>query len=181
MAVVSLVLASLALARGDQAQAPSSHWATVYTGDTTHYSQPVRDQVYPLPEGVSRTDWFNSYPYHKFEAKQGEEAAAEAGLIENVASAVEDVRQRLSDLGDGVVNSALGLVGAGKKEDTFKREKVLLNDSFSGEDFFNLQHDIIKLDFKLFISLSWFILPAMYHCNGPFITYTISINNSFKH
>ena len=123
VAVVSLVPASLALARGDQAQAPSSHWATVYTGDTTHYSQPVRDQVYPLPEGVSRTDWFNSYPYHKFEAKQGEEAAAEAGLIENVASAVEDVRQRLSDLGDGVVNSALGLVGAGKKEDTYQERE----------------------------------------------------------
>ena len=97
--------------------APSSHWASVYTSDNTHYTQPVRDAVYPLPEGVSRSDWFNSYPYQKFEDKSTEEDDDEVGLFENVANAVGDVRKKLTDIGDDVVNKALGLVGAGKKVD----------------------------------------------------------------
>ena len=103
----------------DLVSAPSSHWANVYTSDQTHYSEPVRDAVYPLPAGVSRSDWFNSYPYHKFE-DDTTTTEAPAGIIENVANAVGSVRKSLTDFGDGVVNSALGLVGANKKQDSYE-------------------------------------------------------------
>ena len=47
------------------------------------------------------------------------------GLIENVASAVGSVRQKIRDFGDGVVNSALGFVGVNKKnkEDNYQERQ----------------------------------------------------------
>ena len=104
----------------DQVAAPSSHWASVYTSDTTDYREPVQDQVYPLVKDVSRSDWFNSYPYHKFEERKEEKVEEQTGILENVAKAVGSVRQKLSDFGDDVVNSALGLVGAGQTDDGYE-------------------------------------------------------------
>ena len=103
----------------DQVAAPTSHWASVYTSDTTDYRQPVRDQVYPLVKDVSRSDWFNSYPYHKFEEIK-EEETGEPGILENVAKAVGSVSQKITDFGDDVFNSALGLVGAEKTDDGYE-------------------------------------------------------------
>ena len=103
----------------DQVAAPTSHWASVYTSDTTDYRQPVRDQVYPLVKDVSRSDWFNSYPYHKFEERK-EDETGEPGILENVAKAVGSVRQSITDFGDDVFNSALGLVGAEKTDDGYE-------------------------------------------------------------
>ena len=104
----------------DQVAAPSSHWASVYSSDTTDYREPVRDQVYPLVKDVSRSDWFNSYPYHKFEERKEEKAEEQTGILENVAKAVGSVRQKITDFGDDVVNNALSLVGAGQTDDGYE-------------------------------------------------------------
>ena len=104
----------------DQVAAPTSNWASVYSSDNTDYREPVRDQVYPLVKDVSRSDWFNSYPYHKFEEKREEKAEEPTGILESVAKAVGSVRQKITDFGDDVVNSALGLVGAEKTDDGYE-------------------------------------------------------------
>merc|ERR1719384_1711162 len=107
VSVILLAVTSVSLAtQQDQVAAPTSHWASVYTSDTTDYRQPVRDQVYPLVKDVSRSDWFNSYPYHKFEERKEEKVEEQTGILENVAKAVGSVRQKITDFGDDVVNSA---------------------------------------------------------------------------
>ena len=117
--VIFLAAASAGQAEVDQVAAPTSHWASVYTSDNTDYREPVRDQVYPLVKDVSRSDWFNSYPYHKFEERK-EDQTGEPGILENVAKAVGSVRQKITDFGDDVFNSALGLVGAEKTDDGYE-------------------------------------------------------------
>lgn len=120
VSVILLAVTSVSLAtQQDQVAAPTSNWASVYSSDTTDYREPVRDQVYPLVKDVSRSDWFNSYPYHKFEERR-EEKKEESGILENVAKAVGSVRQKITDFGDDVVNSALGLVGAEKTDDGYQ-------------------------------------------------------------
>ena len=74
-------------------------------------------------EAAVRSDWFESYPYQKFEdptARTGEQA----GLLDTVGEAVGSVRQSLSDLGGGVVNGALGLVGAETLREKLERQEV---------------------------------------------------------
>ena len=117
--VILLAAVSAAQLQVDQVAAPTSNWASVYTSDNTDYREPVRDQVYPLVKDVSRSDWFNSYPYHKFEERK-EEKTGEPGILENVAKAVGSVRQKITDFGDDVFNSALGLVGAEKTDDGYE-------------------------------------------------------------
>ena len=117
--VIFLAAASAGQLEVDQVAAPTSNWASVYTSDNTDYREPVRDQVYPLVKDVSRSDWFNSYPYHKFEERK-EDEASEPGILENVAKAVGSVRQKITDFGDDVFNSALGLVGAEKTDDGYE-------------------------------------------------------------
>ena len=117
--VILLAAVSAAQLQVDQVAAPTSHWASVYTSDNTDYREPVRDQVYPLVKDVSRSDWFNSYPYHKFEERK-EDETGEPGILENVAKAVGSVRQKITDFGDDVFNSALGLVGAEKTDDGYE-------------------------------------------------------------
>ena len=90
--MILLAAVSAAQLQVDQVAAPTSNWASVYTSDNTDYREPVRDQVYPLVKDVSRSDWFNSYPYHKFEERK-EDQTGEPGILENVAKAVGSVRQ----------------------------------------------------------------------------------------
>ena len=94
-----------------QLKVPTSDWASVYTSDNTDYRQPVSEaSAYPIAESASRSDWFESYPYHKFEEKNAR--AADPGILETVRDTVGSVRNAVSDFGGGVVNGALGIVGA---------------------------------------------------------------------
>ena len=101
----------------DQVSAPTSHWASVYTGDTASPDQPVTNVHYPLPDGVSRSDWFESYPYHKFEDSAEDKNDEDKGIVENFIDSVGNVRKAIKDFGDGVVDSALNIVGVKKDED----------------------------------------------------------------
>ena len=120
----------------DQDSAPTSHWASVYTGDTTDHTAPVTNQHFPLPDHVSRSDWFDSYPYHKYQDSSEDRNDEEQGLLDNVVDAVDNVRQALKDFGDGVVDSALGLVGVNSDEDEEDddEEKLLSPDEYQERD-----------------------------------------------
>ena len=99
---------------------PTSNWAEVYSSDSADYREPVvEESQYPVAEAASRSDWFQSYPYHKFEEKSD----PEPGLLESIGNTVKDsvgsvqagvagVRAGVAGVGEGVVNGALRLVGA---------------------------------------------------------------------
>ena len=94
---------------------PTSNWASVYASDNTDYRQPVREaSAYPIAESASRSDWFESYPYQKFEEKTAR--MADPGILETVGDTIGEtvgsVRDGVSDFGGGIVNGALRLVGA---------------------------------------------------------------------
>ena len=94
---------------------PTSNWAEVYSSDSTDYREPVvEESQYPVVDGASRSDWFQSYPYHKFEDRKDEEQ--QIGLLESLGNTVKEsvgsVRSSVAGVGEGVVNGALRLVGA---------------------------------------------------------------------
>lgn len=94
---------------------PTSNWASVYASDNTDYRQPVREaSAYPIAESASRSDWFESYPYQKFEEKTAR--MADPGILETVGDTIGEtvgsVRNGVSEFGGGIVNGALRLVGA---------------------------------------------------------------------
>jgi hypothetical protein len=94
---------------------PTSNWAEVYSSDSTDYREPVvEESQYPVAESASRSDWFESYPYQRFEERR--DGPEGPGLLEtlgqSVASSVDEVRSKVAGVGEGVVNGALRLVGA---------------------------------------------------------------------
>jgi len=94
-----------------EAKVPTSDWASVYTSDNTDYRQPVSEaSVYPIAQSASRSDWFESYPYQKFEEKTAR--MADPGILETIGETVGSMRNGVSDFGGGIVNGALRLVGA---------------------------------------------------------------------
>ena len=114
---------------------PTSNWAEVYLGDSTDYREPVREESpFPVVEAASRSDWFHSYPYQKFEERKEEEPGIFESLgnsmkdsvdtigntvkdsVDTIGNTVKDsvgtVRNNFVGVGEGVVNGALRLVGA---------------------------------------------------------------------
>jgi len=114
---------------------PTSNWAEVYLSDSTDYREPVREESpFPVVEAASRSDWFHSYPYQKFEERKEEEPGIFEALgnsmkdsVDTIGNTVKDsvdtlgntvkdsvgtVRNNFVGVGEGVVNGALRLVGA---------------------------------------------------------------------
>jgi len=117
--MLSLVLLVLAVSHADKVldalKVPTSNWASVYSSDNTDYREPVSEaSAYPIAESASRSDWFESYPYQKFEEKTAR--MADPGILETVGDTIEEtvgsVRNGVSGFGGGIVNGALRLVGA---------------------------------------------------------------------
>jgi len=115
---------------------PTSNWASVYASDNTDYRQPVSEaSAYPIAESASRSDWFESYPYQKFEEKTAR--MADPGILEAVGDTIGEtvgsVRNGVTDFGGGIVNGALRLVGAETLRE--KQEKARLGFHVRGPNF----------------------------------------------
>lgn len=141
--MISLVLLLVTGSQGDkvmdslaEVKVPTSNWASVYTSDNTDYRQPVsKASAYPIAESASRSDWFESYPYQKFEEKTAR--MADPGILETVGETIGEtvgsVRNGVSGFGGGIVNGALRLVGAETLRE--KQEKARLGLHVRGPNF----------------------------------------------
>lgn len=100
----------------------SSEWYDHYEKDNRNPEEPVSEpSVFPLPkEGVSRSDWFNSYPYHKYKNINRQDSLPPS-FLESALSPLAAVKDKVTEFGGGVVNGALRLVGAETLRERGKR------------------------------------------------------------
>ena len=147
---VGAVMAENILLHEGEDTVPTSNWAEVYARDSADFREPVvEESQYPVAEAASRSDWFHSYPYQKFEERQDEVPGLLESLgntVDSLGTSVKDsvdslgnsitdsvdslgntvtdsaatVRRNFVGVGEGVVNGALRLVGA----ETLRQKKA---------------------------------------------------------